>query len=109
MLARTKTYNLQDHKVTYLNPRDLAIFTPEVKQKILQLDAVGVTDIAIDRNMLYLKQDLIDLQQSSVLGEFLGKRKLYDEQQKKLIMEQMIDLLSDQDFLALFTKQKNAE
>lgn len=109
MLARTKTQNLQDHKVTYINPRDLAIFTPALKEKILQLDAVGVTDIAIDRNMLYLKQDLVDMKQSSLLAEFLGQRKLFDENQKKIIMEQMIDVLSDQDFLALFTKEKNAD
>lgn|GEM_PF-1235119 len=36
-------------------------------------------------------------------------RKILDEQQKKIIMDQMIDLLSDQTFLALFTEQKNAD
>lgn len=101
-LSRNKTQNLQDHKVTYLNPRDLTIFTPEVKEKIAQLQTVWVTDIAIDRNMLYIKQDLVDMEKSSALGELLWSKKIVDENQKKLIMEQMIDLLSDQNFLAIF-------
>lgn len=34
---------------------------------------------------------------------------MVDENQKKRIMDQMIDLLSDQNFLDLFIEQKNAD
>ena len=34
---------------------------------------------------------------------------MVDENQKKHIMDQMIDLLSDQNFLDLFIEQKNAD
>ena len=107
--SRNKTTSFEDHRVTYLNPRDLSLFTPQVKEKIEQLHAVGVTDIAIDRNMLYLKQDLLDNKDTTLIWELFGVRKILDEQQKKIIMDQMIDLLSDQTFLALFTEQKNAD
>ena len=107
--SRNKTTSFEDHRVTYLNPRDLSLFTPQVKEKIEQLHAVGVTDIAIDRNMLYLKQDLLDNKDTTLIWELFGVRKILDEPQKKIIMDQMIDLLSDQTFLALFTEQKNAD
>ena len=107
--SRNKTTDLQAHKVTYLNPRDLSLFTPQVKQKIEQLQLVGVTDIAVDRNMLYLKQDLLDIQDTTLIWELFGSRKMVDENQKKRIMDQMIDLLSDQNFLDLFIEQKNAD
>ena len=59
--------------------------------------------------MLYLKQDLLDNKETTLIWELFGARKILDEQQKKIIMDQMIDLLSDQTFLALFTEQKNAD
>ena len=84
--SRNKTHLFEDHRVTYLNPRDLSLFTPQVKEKIEQLHAVGVTDIAIDRNMLYLKQDLLDNKGHNGLFEsFFGVRKILIEQQKKIL------------------------
>lgn len=101
-LTKMSSKALQDHMVTYLNPYDLKIFTKEVKEKIWELQASGVTDIAIDRNTIYLKQDLIDDDQVSIIGLLFGKRKPISSEEKEIIMQRMIDVLSDQKFLALF-------
>lgn len=101
-LTKTNSKALQDHIVTYLNPYDLRIFTKEVKEKIWFLQKFGVTDIAIDRNTLYLKQDLIDESKTSIFGQLLGKRKTFDEKTKEKIMNGMIDLLSQPSFLDIF-------
>lgn len=104
-LTRMNSTSLQDHRLTYLNPHDLKLFTKEIKEKIEQLQAFGVTDIALDRNVLYFKQDLIDTSESSILSELLGKKKVFDAEKKKQIMEQMIDILSQQNILALFPEE----
>ncbi|PZM86689.1 MAG: hypothetical protein DLD55_05025 [candidate division SR1 bacterium] len=101
-LTKTNSKALQDHIVTYLNPYDLRIFTKEVKEKIGSLQKFGVTDLAIDRNTLYLKQDLLDESQTSIFGQLLGKRKVFDEKTKEKIMNGMIDLLSEPIFLDIF-------
>ena len=102
-----KSKALQDHMVTYLNPHDLKIFTKEVKEKIWTLQNSGVTDIAIDRNTLYLKQDLIDDNQVSLIGLLFGKKKTITNEKKEKIMQAMIDTLSDQNFLALFRENED--
>lgn len=61
-----------------------------------------MTDLAIDRNTLYLKQDLLDESQTSIFGQLLGKRKVFDEKTKEKIMNGMIDLLSEPIFLDIF-------
>lgn len=107
-LTRMKSSTVQDHRVTYLNPHDLKIFTKEVKAMINQLQTFWVTDIALDRDMLYLKQDLIDTSKSSILSELFSRRRVFDDMKKRQIMEQMIDILSQPSFLALF-KEENAD
>lgn len=101
-LTKMKSTALQDHMVTYLNPYDLKIFSKELKEKIWDLQHSGVTDIAIDRNTLYLKQDLIDEHQTSIIAQLLGRKKVFDEVRKEKVMQAMIDLLSEPSFLALF-------
>ena len=93
---------LNDHMVTYLNPKDLSIFTPEVKEKIWLLAENGVTDIAIDRNMLYLKQDLIDDSERSILMRLFSRRKVFEEKKKDELIQKIFDLLSQQEFLTMF-------
>lgn len=94
--------SLQDHRITYLNPHDLKLFTKEIKEKIEKLQDFWVTDIALDRNVLYFKQDLIDNSESSILSELLGRKKVFEAEKKRQIMEQMIDILSQENILALF-------
>lgn len=106
-LTKTNSTSIQDHMVTYINPHDLKIFTKELKEKIQELQYSGVTDIAIDRNIIYLKQDLIDDRQISLIGLLIGKRKIIEPQKKEKIMQAMIDVLSDQSFLALFKENEN--
>lgn len=107
-LTKSSSMKLQDHRVVYLNPHDLKIFTRHVKEKINQLQDYWVTDIALDRNALYLKQDLIDTSQTTLLGELFGQKKVFDEARKRATMDQMIDLLSEPEFLALF-REENAD
>ena len=106
-LTSNKNTAVQDHSVTYINPYDLKIFTKEVKQKIEELKDSGVTDIAIDRNNLYFKQDLIDTTDRTVVWELLGQIKPFDEERKRKTMEKMIEIFWNPDFLALF-KEENA-
>lgn len=101
-LTKTKSMLMQDHMVTYTNPYDLRIFTKAVKEKIWFLQQSGVTDIAINRNTVYIKQDLIDEEQTSIFWELLGKNKVFSEQKKEAAMTGMIDSLSTLDFLSLF-------
>lgn len=93
---------LQDHTLTYLNPYDLKIFTKEVKEKIDILQQYWITALAIERNAIYLKQDLIEEQQVSILGQILGKKKVMSEEKKEQIMENMLSLLENPEFLATF-------
>nr|MBR6100054.1 hypothetical protein [bacterium] len=51
---------MQDYMITYTNPYDLRIFTKAAKDKISELGKTGITDIAINRNTLYIKEDLMD-------------------------------------------------
>lgn len=106
-LTKTNSKAFQDHMVTYINPHDLKIFTKELKEKIWELQSSGVTDIAIDRNTIYLKQDLIDDHQISLIGLLIGKRKTIESKKKEQIMQAMIDVLSDQNFLALFRENED--
>lgn len=101
-LTRMNSTSLQDHRLTYLNPIDLKLFTKTIKEKIEQLQNFWVTDVALDRNTLYFKQDLIDTSESSILGEFLRKKRVFDAEKKKQIMQQMINILSQENILALF-------
>jgi hypothetical protein len=59
---------MNDYMVTYTNPYDLKIFTKAAKDKFSELGKAGITDIAIDRNTLYMKQDLIDDSKVSMIG-----------------------------------------
>lgn len=106
-LTKMNSKALQDHTVTYLNPHDLKIFTKEVKEKIWTLQNSGVTNIAIDRNIIYLKQDLIDDDQVSLIGLLFGKKKMIEAENKEKMMQTMIDMLSDQNFLALFRENED--
>ena len=77
-------------------------FTKAAKEKINELWASWVTDIAIDRNTLYLKQDLIDDSKVSIIGLLFWKRKQYDSAKKEEIMNATIDVLSEQSLLDIF-------
>ncbi|MDO4713365.1 MAG: hypothetical protein Q4B28_01610 [bacterium] len=43
-----------------------------------------------------------------MLGELFGQKKVFDEARKRATMDQMIDLLSEPEFLALF-REENAD
>lgn len=107
-LTKTNSTTVQDHRVTYLNPHDLKILTKPVKDKINELQNFGVTDIALDRTHLYLKQDLIDTSNTSIISELFDKKKVFSEEQKRKIMDQMLEVLSDPTFLDIF-KEENAD
>lgn len=106
-LTKTHSKSLEDHIVTYLNPYDLRIFTKEVKEKIWKFQGFGVTDIAIDRNTLYLKQDLIDTSEMNILNQLMGKRKTFSATKKEKIMKNMIDFLSQEDLLSGFKENED--
>lgn len=101
-ITKMKNQSIQDNMVTYNNPYDLRIFTKAAKEKINELWASWVTDIAIDRNTLYLKQDLIDDSKVSIIGLLFWKRKQYDSAKKEEIMNATIDVLSEQSLLDIF-------
>lgn len=63
----------------------------------------------IDRNTLYLKQDLIDESKTSILKQLFGRRKSLSQEAKEDIMNAMIDVLSDLNFLNLFKEQEDAK
>jgi hypothetical protein len=93
--------------VTYTNPYDLRIFTKTAKEKISELGRAWITDIAIDRNTLYIKEDLIDDSKVSIIGLIFGKRKTVSPEKKELIMDNMINLLSDQNLLDIFKEDND--
>lgn len=95
--------------VTYVNPYDLRIFTKKAKERISELANSWVTDIAIDRNTLYLKQDLIDDSKTSIIGLLFWKRKKVSDKRKEEIMNMMIDTLSEQDLLDVFKEEKDED
>ena len=78
----------------------------KLKKKIWTLQNSGVTNIAIDRNIIYLKQDLIDDDQVSLIG-FFWQKKTIEAENKEKMMQTMIDMLSDQNFLALFRENED--
>lgn len=106
-LTKTNSKAFDDHMVTYLNPYDLKIFTKNFKEKIWIFQEYGVTDIAIDRNTIYLKQDLVDDSKVSILGQLFGKKESFSEKKKEKIMQNMIDLLSKNDILESFKEDEN--
>lgn len=107
LLELTKMWSksMQDYMVTYTNPYDLRIFTKAAKEKFSELGKAGITDIAIDRNTLYIKEDLMDDSKVSMLGLIFGKRKTVSAEEKEKIMDKMIDILSDQNLLDIFKEE----
>ena len=106
-ITKMKNKSLQDNMVTYNNPYDLRIFTKAAKDKINELGQSWVTDIAIDRNTLYLKQDLIDDSKVSIIWLLFWKRKPYDSNKKEEIMNATIDILSEQSLLDIFKDEED--
>ena len=93
---------MQDYMVTYTNPYDLKIFTKAAKDKITELGKAWITDLAINRNTLYIKEDLIDDSKVSIIWLIFWKRKAVSTEEKEIIMNRMIDVLSDQNLLDIF-------
>jgi hypothetical protein len=63
--------------------------------------------MAIDRNTFYFKQDLIDESKSTLVNLLFGQRKTYSEEEKTRLMNLMMDILSDPNFLDVFTKKED--
>jgi hypothetical protein len=63
--------------------------------------------MAIDRNTFYFKQDLIDESKSTLVNLLFGQRKTYSEEEKTRLMNLMMDVLSDPNFLDVFTKKED--
>lgn len=101
-LTKRDSKSMQDHMVTYLNPYDLKIFTPALKEQINKVQELGVTNIAIDRTTIYLKQSLINESDTSIFGQLFSGKPTMDEKKKEEVMTAMIDLLSNQNLLDLF-------
>lgn len=98
---------MQDYMITYTNPYDLRIFTKAAKDKISELGKTGITDIAINRNTLYIKEDLMDDSKISLIWLIFWKRKAISSEEKEKVMDKMIDVLSDQNLLDIFKDDDN--
>jgi len=101
-LTKMGNTTMQDYMVTYTNPYDLKIFTKAAKDKITELGKAWITDLAINRNTLYIKEDLIDDSKVSIIWLIFWKRKAVSTEEKEIIMNRMIDVLSDQNLLDIF-------
>ena len=66
-----------------------------------------ITDIAIDRNTLYIKEDFIDDSKVSMIGLIFWKRKTVSNEEKERIMNNMINILSDQNLLDIFKEDND--
>ncbi len=99
--------SIEDYMVTYTNPYDLRIFTKQAKEKFSELGKLWITDIAIDRNTLYIKEDLIDDSKVSMIGLIFWKRKTVSNEEKERIMDNMINILSDQNLLDIFNENND--
>ena len=99
--------SMQDYMITYTNPYDLRIFTKAAKDKISELGKTWITDIAINRNTLYIKEDLMDDSKISLIWLIFWKRKAISSEEKEKVMDKMIDVLSDQNLLDIFKDDDN--
>ena len=99
--------SMQDYMITYTNPYDLRIFTKAAKDKISELGKTWITDIAINRNTLYIKEDLMDDSKISLIWLIFWKRKAISSEEKEKVMNKMIDVLSDQNLLDIFKDDEN--
>ena len=99
--------SMQDYMITYTNPYDLRIFTKAAKDKISELGKTWITDIAINRNTLYIKEDLMDDSKISLIWLIFWKRKAISSEEKEKVMDKMIDVLSDQNLLDIFKNDDN--
>ena len=99
--------SMQDYMITYTNPYDLRIFTKAAKEKISELGKTWITDIAINRNTLYIKEDLMDDSKISLIWLIFWKRKAISSEEKEKVMNKMIDVLSDQNLLDIFKDDEN--
>lgn len=99
--------SMQDYMITYTNPYDLKIFTKAAKDKISELGKTWITDIAINRNTLYIKEDLMDDSKISLIWLIFWKRKAISSEEKEKVMDKMIDVLSDQNLLDIFKDDDN--
>ena len=106
-LTKMWSKSMEDYMVTYTNPYDLRIFTKQAKEKFSELGKLWITDIAIDRNTLYIKEDLIDDSKVSMIGLILWKRKTVNNEEKERIMNNMINILSDQNLLDIFKEDND--
>ena len=109
LLELTKMWSksMQDYMVTYTNPYDLRIFTKAAKDKFSELWRQGITDIAIDRNTLYIKEDLMDDSKVSMIWLIFWKRKTVTNEEKQKIMDKMINILSDKNLLDIFKEEND--
>lgn len=102
-LTKSSVKRQEDHIISYINPKDLNLITPEVKKLLDQFVAIGVNTVAMDRNTLYFKQELIKKnQKTNLIKELFASKEHYDEKEKDKIMKAMIDFIGDPKFLALF-------
>lgn len=106
-ITKYNSSSIGDNLLTYINPRDLELFTKEVRAKISEFPQYWITDMAIDRNTFYFKQDLIDESKSTLVNLLFGQRKTYSEEEKTRLMNLMMDVLSDPNFLDVFTKKED--
>lgn len=106
-LTKSSSTRQDDHIINYINPKDLTLLTPKVRELLENLAKIGVSNVAIDRNTLYLKQELIKSGETNLIKELFAKKEHYSEKEKDKIMKDMIDMIGDPEFLALFLESND--